>query len=206
MLPREVTVMLEIPENLQSAVEPIPLAVGIVFLLLGWLLYWGSVHLLGALLIGGLGLVLAESLTLLFPDIEPLYVLLMRASGVIIGVAAGLLIARLVHQVAFFIFGWLVGAIVFFKGCLAIGRHLEFEVNDLVLAFGTPVAGLILGIIAVRADRWLSIIATSLLGAILVTAGVNDWNAPILIPVLCALGILLQGMICTRGERRKKKD
>lgn len=197
--------MLEIPESLQGSIDPVPLGVGIVFLLLGWVLYWGSVNLLGALVVGGLGLVITEGIGMLLPDLEPLHLVLLRGGGVIAGVMLGLFVAKLVHRVAFFVFGWLLGATFFFKGLLALGGQLDWDANDLLLAIGTPLAGLVLGFLAVWLDRWLSIIATSLLGALLVSSGVNDWNAIILIPALCAVGILLQGMICTWGEGKKKR-
>lgn len=142
---------------------------------------------------------------MLISDLEPLHLVLLRGAGVIAGVMLGLFVAKLVHRVAFFVFGWLLGATFFFKGFLALGGQMDWEANDLLLAIGTPLAGLVLGLLAVWLDRWLSIIATSLLGALLVSSGVNDWNAIILIPALCAVGILLQGMICTWGEGKKKR-
>ena len=177
------------PEQLESymaAVNPIPLVAGLLFLLLGWLLYWSSINFLGALMLGGLGLVIAEGVHLLFPDLTAMQVIMLRGVGLIGGAVTGLFVARMVHSLAFFIFGWLLGAVGFFKGYLAVCKHLEMDPNDLILAFGTPVVGLILGMIVLKMDRWLSIIATSLIGALLVTSGVNDWQAPILLPALCA--------------------
>jgi hypothetical protein len=193
-------------ETYMATVNPVPLVAGLVFLLLGWILYWSSVNLLGALILGGLGLVIAEGVHILFPDLTAMQVIMLRGVGIIGGAVTGLFVARMVHRLAFFIFGWMLGAVGFFKGYLAACKHLEMEPNDLVLAFGTPIAGLLLGMIVVKMDRWLSIIATSLIGALLVTSGVNDWQAPILMPALCGLGILFQGAICSLKKREPKKS
>lgn len=182
-------------------IDPVPFAAGVAFLLLGWVLYWASVNMLGALLVAGLGLVIAELALLVLGDLGTVAVTALRVMAIAVGAAGGILIAQLVHRLAFFTLGFLVGGVGFFRGFLVLGAHLGYE-NDLALAFGTPVAGLILGLLAVTWDRWLSIIATSLLGALLLTSGLYDWQAVFVLPISAALGILVQGVIHGRRKRR----
>lgn len=196
----EDTVMPEFLLPYLKYIDPVPFAAGLTFLLLGWILYWASVNMLGALLVAGLGLVVAELAMLAVPDLAPVAVMAVRVLAFALGAVAGILIAQLVHRLAFFALGFLLGAVGFFRGVFVFGEYLGQE-NDLLLAFGTPVAGLVLGVLAVAWDRWLSIIATSLLGALLLTSGLHDWRAHLVLPIATAAGIVIQGMICHRRRR-----
>jgi hypothetical protein len=196
------------PEQLHEIlnnVEPLPLVAGLLFLFAGWLLYWASVNVSGALVVGGMGFVVAEGVLHYLPQATPLQANMLRIGSVVAGLVLGVVIGRQIHRLAFFCLGWLLGAVGYFKLMGVLARDFDWAKSDLIVAFGTPVMGLIVGFLAVQFDRLLIAAAASVVGALLIEAGLREqlpfWAAP----AIALFGFVTQ-MALTRKRRAKKED
>lgn len=182
----------------------VALAVGVLLLSAGWLLYWLSINATGALLLGATGLLLGEGLSRLM-GLEGPATVAMMAGGAIAGAITGAILARLIHALLFFFTGVGVGAAVFFSITTALRKAHppdQWFASDEFFSFGLPVAGVLTGIVFVALSSWVVILATSLLGATLISAGL-DWPLNgLLIPPLALVGIVLQAFL-TKSKREK---
>ena len=208
MIPAAITDLLPSADALPTQGDLLPLILGVVFLLCGWLLYWTSIQISGALIFGGVGVVLAEVAIDLNPDLSELVILILRVGSLAIGVVLGILAARQVHRVAFFIIGWLVGAVGYFKLMREISKDFSWADNDLLIGFGTPVAGLLLGFIVVRFDRWMIALGSSIVGALLIAGALEDVIPAWATPAIAAVGFGIQFVIVSklRSEPDRKSS
>ena len=181
------------------------LAAGASFLLAGWTLYWLSLNAVGAVLGGGFGLVIAE-LAIPLAEVSDDAALGIRIGGIVIGLVAGIFIARSFHKVAFFAAGTLLGGIAWYVAIVRLrdaGLAPEWAESSLALAVGTPVAAVVCGLLAMLADRLVIAMATAVAGAVLVMIGVNwQWGTWPVVP-LAIVGFLIQASLTSK---RRKKD
>lgn len=182
------------------------LVVGAVFLLAGWTLYWLSLNVAGAVIGGGMALLVAELLLPLahLSDDEMLGV---RIGAVVVGLLAGIFIARTFHRIAFFAAGTLLGGIAWYVAIMrlrAAGMAPEWAEDPVALLAGTPIAAGVAGLLAVLADRLVIALATAVVGSVLLMIGVDwQWGSWPAVP-LALLGFLVQ--VGATSKRRKKKD
>lgn len=185
----------------------VALVVGGLLLVAGWLLYWMSLNVTGALLFGATGLLLGEGLSRLM-GLEGAATVAMMAGGALLGAISGAILARLIHALLFFFTGAGVGAAVFFSVVTALrAAHPsdQWFASDEFFAFGLPISGVLTGILFVVLSSWVVILATSLLGATLISAGL-DWPLDgLLIPPLALAGIVLQAFL-SKSKREKVEE
>jgi hypothetical protein len=184
-----------------------PLVCGLVFLLAGWGLYWLSLNLVGGVLGGGLGLIGAEAIAGL-NSLEGTNLNLVRCAGFVIGLVAGILLVRWLHRLAFFLSGSLLGGTGFFLAVSALraAGEPEWAQDDMVLAFGTPVAGLIVGVLSVACAKYLVALSTSLIGGLLVMQALEwPWHGWPL-PAIALGGFAFQVGLAKPWKRGEKRD
>ncbi|CAN5259354.1 hypothetical protein BH09SUM1_BH09SUM1_25000 [soil metagenome] len=186
-------------------IDLVPLAVGAVLLLAGWILYFCSLWVTGGLLGGSLGLLIAEAIGN-NTDMTDSSALLLKAGLAAFGALLGIVIARSLAKTAVFILGVLVGGAVFFSAATAYYAGGSDQ-GDLVISFGTPAAALAMGILCVAFEKLLIALGTSLVGAFLVMEGVNErWGLwPILPLALLGTGVQL-GIARGRKSRKIEKS
>ncbi len=193
--------------NLGSDPQWIGLIVGSIFLIGGWLLYWLSIHLYGAVIIGGAGFMLADFIGSKM-GLEDTQLLIAQISGGAIGALLGVVISNLMHYVAFFVFGCIVGASVFYT-IVSAGRAdyaAEWARSDAFFAFGIPIAGVLMGALSVFFSRFVITITTATIGATLIMASLNWPLGGLGIPLLALAGGIVQYAIAKPFRKEDEED
>lgn len=202
--------MIELPDGAQAVFDRLgllPIVVGAAMCAAGWLLYWCSLQFIGAVLLGAGGLLAGDALAQLF-DLAGVERGLVAYGLAFLGVLLGMGMARLVHRLAIFLLGWALGAAFFFWLVAPIRGDTAWDwmSSDAFLAFGTPIFGLLTGLLAIALERYIVILATSLLGAALVAHGMEwpptDWR----FPALMVAGIVIQTIVSRPWKKRPRRD
>lgn len=176
---------------------------GMLLLFGGAWFYWLSIRVLGAMVLGGAALLLARTLGGFF-ELEGWQILAAQIGGVVIGAVLGSYIATLLHAIVFFILGSVVGSAVFFAVMMAIRKETDwqFAESDLFVSFGVPIAGLLAGFLTVFFSRFLMILLTVTLGAVLILAALQwPFQGLGFLPI-AIVGLLFQLLI---GKERRKE-
>lgn len=199
--------MNKIDTEMLGQVDPVLLIGGVLLLSGGWLLYWLSINLTGAVLLGG-GAFLVASEAVELAGLEPTPALVVRLLATVAGGLFGVYLFRTFHMLAFFLAGLIAGGAGWWVAMDAIrggAAAPAWAQSDLVLAFGMPVAGIIVGGLAAMSDRLLITLVSAMLGAALTVAAVqHNLGGWPLFP-LALLGFLLQyGLL--RGRRGRNED
>ena len=152
----------------------IPFAVGMILLLFGWLLYRVILTLAGGILGGAVGVGIGQAFADWF-DVGGNYEIFLVAGLAILGIIVGVLIFQFLHALAFFLSGLILGtwgAVEIF-GVLR-QHHVAFAQNDLIFAFGIPVAALVVGLLAVFLSKYVIAFASAAAGTFLIM-GAFEW-------------------------------
>jgi hypothetical protein len=188
-------------------VDPITFWSGLALLLGGWILYWMTLTLTGAVLFG-VGSLLAASLITSILELEPTVRVGIQIGAALIGAIAGAFVFRMVHKIAFFSLGAAVGLVVML-GLVAHGRSIGWEWTDErnMVAIAVPVGAVVMGLISMSMDSVVIAIASAVIGGILVMEGLG-WpydGLPILAIVPIGLAVQL-GLTGGRRAKRKASD
>lgn len=189
--------------NQLDIAEWISLAAGLLFLFAGWFFYWFSTHLTGGVLLAGAGLLLAGVVSTQM-DLAGGQEIAVLIGGAAAGALIGIVLARAVHALAFFLIGCATGAALFYTVMSAIRRGVEdgFLANDAFLAFGIPVVGVVVGWLAVAFSRVATIIVTSILGAALIMEAFGWPYAGVPMVPLALGGAIVQLAVARPRKRR----
>jgi len=185
--------------------DPMTLWAGLALLLGGWILYWMTLTLTGAVLFG-VGSMLAASLLTSILEIDEGVRMGIQVGAALVGALAGAFVFRLVHKIAFFTLGTAVG-LVAMLGLVALGRGLDWDWAESrnVVALVVPVGTVITGLIAMAMDSVVIAAASSIIGSLLVMEGLG-WpydGLPVL--GLIPLGLVVQ-LWLTDAKRSKRKS
>ena len=192
--------------NPEQIAQWFPLIIGCTLLLLGWILYWMTIQMAGVFILGGAGLLLADSMGNLF-EFKGWELFALQLAGGCLGSAVGLLVARFLHRVVFFIQGTIIGAVAFHVLVTALRGKTpwEFIDNDFFYAFGIPITGVLAGFICVALADYIIILATSVIGSLLIV-GQFEWPMEGLI----AVGMMVVGggwqIAVSRPLRKKGRE
>lgn len=169
--------------------DPVLFAAGVAFLFLGWLLYTLTLQLSAAFLIGVGGLTIASWVGERM-ELGPYAILSLRLGGFLLGAIIGVFVGRLAHTLAFLVIGVPLGVAVFLRGVdLWSSLGQQWVVDDLVIAFGIPVAGVFGAVLMAVLARYVVCIALAALGAVMVWQG---WDPAA--PAWWAIGLFPLGL------------
>lgn len=185
-------------------VDPITFWSGLALLLGGWMLYWMTLTLSGAVLFG-VGSLLAASLITSMMEVEPSVRLGIQVGAALIGALTGAFIFRAVHKFAFFALGAAVGSVAML-GIVAHGREVgwEWAATPAAVAIAVPVGAVVLGLISMAIDSVVIAIASSIIGGFLVMEGLGWPYGGLPILAIIPVGLAVQ-LGLTGGRRAKKK-
>jgi hypothetical protein len=192
--------------NPEQITQWFPLIIGCTLLLLGWILYWMTIQMAGVFILGGAGLLLADSIGGLF-EFKGWELFALQLAGGCLGSAIGVLVARFLHRVVFFIQGTIIGAVVFHVLVTTLRGKTPFEFlgNEFFYAFGIPIVGVLSGFICVVLADYIIILTTSVIGALLV---MEQFEWPM--EGLIAFGMMLLGggwqIAISRPLRKKGRE
>ncbi len=180
---------------------------GVLFLVAGWGLYWLSLHGVGAVILGGAGLLAANAATRGL-ELSAAPEMLIQLGVAALGCLIGFFLARILHAVVFFLMGASAGAASFYSVMEAIRQDPPYDWigNDAFFAFGVPIAGLLLGIAAVLLSKYLIVAATGLLGAGLFMEGLEWELGPFAFVGLALLGVGIQLSLSRPWKGNKKTE
>ncbi len=190
-----------------ESIDYLPLAAGVLFLLGGWLLYWVSLNVVGAVLAAGLALSVAEFFIGL-TELTETQTIVIRATSLVLGSIAGVLLFRFLHRAAFF----LMGAAASASGTLALMNALPADTEPEWLLWGVTQSGAALlaagigGALTVKLSRYVLIAMTSCAGAYLIVVGVNWPQDLIRIVPIAIVGMVLQAGLVKPWRRRAKYE
>lgn len=177
--------------------------VGALFTLLGGLIYFLSLRLIGLLIGGGVGMLLAVAIAAGL-DLGDVPSAILLVAGFVLGAIVGAVIARFAHKALFFLLGAAVGG----AGAFAFGNALReggatFMESDLILAFGVVLIAILAGVLAAVLDWFLVAFGTAVIGAALIMEGVRwQWGAwPFLVLVILGLIVQMALIKSRRGSR-----
>ncbi len=185
-------------------IDPITFWSGLALLLGGWMLYWMTLTLTGAVLFG-VGSLLAASLITSMMELEPTVRLGIQVGAALIGAIAGAFVFRMVHKIAFFSLGAAVGLVVML-GLVAHGRSAGWEWADErnMVAIAVPVGAVVMGLISMSMDSVVIAVASSIIGGILVMEGLGWPYQGLPILAIVPIGLAVQ-LGLTGGRRAKRK-
>lgn len=188
-------------------IDLVPVIAGAVLLLFGWALYWIALNTAGALLFGAGGLMLCTWIGA-NEEMSGGALLALRAGGAVLGGVIGALFFQWVHKFAFFALGFLAGL----GGAIAIvlaarEAGMEWAEPELMLWVGTPVAGLVMGLLATVLDKYVIAVVAATLGSALLWHGLGWpgglWPLAVLIPLGAAFQV---GVARMRKGNEEEED
>lgn len=186
-------------------IDIVALVCGALFLFAGFALYRFTLTLAGVIIGGGLGLVVAQHIIPQLGDPTTLQQWLVRLGSIVMGILLGIILVRFVNWLLLFLVGGAISAGIFFLVASAL-KDSDSD-NIALLAFGTPVAGVIGGLLTALLSRYLIAIATAIIGTTLIMqATAWPWDGLPAIP-LFLLGLVVQlGIARPWRKRDSKKD
>lgn len=190
-----------------ESVDWLQVAIGAAFLAGGWILYWFSLRFAGAVMLGTA--VTALGLLLFGNRLEPGLPQVLLAAGLLaVGAALGIALAKLMHNLVFFLAGAALGAGGYLAGLAAVLGQPDapFGNQDAMVAFGAPVAAIVGGVLAVWLARWVVMLGTSLAGAIIVGRAIEFPLRGVEVVALTLIGFSIQMVLTSGGCRRGMED
>jgi hypothetical protein len=189
-----------------GAADAVLAGVGIALLLFGWVLYRVVLGLAGSVLGAAVGMGIAQLVVWeLAPQERTAWILL--AVGAVTGLLAGLAIFRFMHAAAFFVAGCVLGgwgyAVIFLRLREA---GVELAQSDFLLAFGTPAAAVVSGLVVAWLDRWLIAIASAGAGTLLFLQGLGWPYGPWMAVPVFLLGLLVQVLLASSPPGEDDED
>ncbi len=171
-------------EAIQAA-PPELLISGTLLLLFGWVLYRAILMVTGGILGAAVGLGLAW-ITANHVDLAEQTRWIAQGAGILLGALAGISLFRFLNRMAFFLAGSFIGGWAFIAGLpslRALPNMPEIVYTDLFLAFGSPIASILSGLLFAAFHKHLVALASATIGSLLIMAAL-DWpynGLPILV-------------------------
>lgn len=166
-------------------IQIVPLIIGIILALFGWVLYWGGLTITGALFGGSLAGAICV-LVQFFAEFDEKTFLILFIVLFAIGAFAGIFVFKQIHRALFFVFGALLGVILSNPIAELLKKHelYTFE-GDAAIVIFKAAAAIVFGIIIILASKYIISIITSVFGTFLILKGVNFKYAEfIALPIL----------------------
>jgi len=180
-----------------SEINILLLIVGLIISVFGWTLYWTGVRLIG-LFVGLLaGLTFASLLILLLPSsqigkYEELVIILFALLGSI----CGFIFIKKINNLLFFIIGAIIGVMLWRSASNAIPQFPYVILDNLRRYFIIDlIVAVLSGFITLKLKRYMIIIFTSFIGAILIWTSIFNLRKPeqmiFIIPIF-AISVFVQ--------------
>ncbi|MCX7049417.1 MAG: hypothetical protein NTX50_28520 [Candidatus Sumerlaeota bacterium] len=181
---------------------------GIVLCIFGWTTYWIGLHAVGTALGGMIGSMTGLGLAVMIGGSGggSQWALPMAATGAVVGGVIGFFLIKRAHRFAFFLIGCISGAIAMLLGWPGLSSNVTALQNAPFIQAVCVVAGsLLLGALLAVFNRYLIIIATALLGTMLICVGAGHEKSAVAFIPIFVLSLILQGFLFHRYCAKPKK-
>jgi hypothetical protein len=178
------------------------LVFGVIFLFFGAPLYYSAIRAFGAITGAMVGLLVCFN-ALQGSSLSDFSILFIYIAAIVVGGLLGSTIALVFHHIVFFIFGSIIGIILYKMFALQMITPSSFgkiNMTDFILLIkpSTNIEWIVMivgGVIYMASSHILIVITMSVVGAFLIATALQTY---ILFPILAAFGAVIQYMMTHR--------
>ena len=167
------------------------LIVGTLLWGFGWVLYRMALVVAGGVLGAAAGLGVALGTVMVF-GLADTHATVALAAGGILGAIAGYLLFQMLHALAFFLSGAVLGGVAYFHIITLLEQHVVFHNPGLMMTIGIPASAVVCGLLTWWLSRYFIATASALLGTILILSSLGWPYSGLPALAVFPLGMMIQ--------------